>query len=99
MALLKLGKCLGCVREYVEECDLFSSNILLRFKNDNQFKTLTSALVSIFLVTMFIIVFANRFITTANKQNVTLQTAFIEEMDPTLYKVNTSDFMFVVGVR
>lgn len=72
MALRKIGKCLGIFRSYVEECDLFAPNILLRFRGDTQFKTLTSALVSIFLVAFFMIVFSNRFMMTINKTDVYL---------------------------
>ena len=98
MVASRFRRCFSTFLEYVEECDLFAPNILLRYKNETQFKTLTSAVLSITLVVFFIVVFSSRFLQCANRENVAIETAFIEDMDPTPYSINTSEFMFVVGL-
>ncbi len=58
------------VGDGVEECDLFSCNISLRYNNDNDYKTLTGGFISICLLFLFALVFYNKFLDTINMSEI-----------------------------
>jgi len=93
-----LGKLREGATGVIEECDLFCSPITLRYKNDNDFKTLTGGVCSLFLICLFVTVFYNKFMSCMNMEHVNASITIVEERDASLYNATTSEFMFVVGV-
>lgn len=65
---MKLRK---CVAEAVRTFDLFSSTQLLRYKQDEDYKTVSGGLTSILVVAIFTILFAGNAIATLEKTSIT----------------------------
>lgn len=59
-------KCLKFV-EVLTEFDLFAPNINVRYQIDNDYKTLTGAILSFALIVFFAVIFFNRFTTMLNR--------------------------------
>lgn len=60
---------------------------------------MTSAVISLALVLFFSVVFINTFISMIHKENIVSNTVIIDNPDPTLYNITTSDFMFATSVN
>lgn len=93
------NKIKGKLHDLVEECDLFCSPISLRYKNDNDYKTLTGGIVSILLIILFLIVFYQKSMETLRLSNIISSTTIFEEVNPSLVNTTTKTFMFVIGVH
>lgn len=57
--------------DLVREFDLFAPHIGVRYKSDNDFKTLTGAILSLALIIFFGVVFVNRFTTMVSRTEIT----------------------------
>lgn len=98
LANLKHMKKCEKVLDIVREFDLFAPHIGVRYKSDNDFKTLTGAILSLSLIIFFAVVFVNRFTVMIERTEITSSVLLKEETDPSFYNTSTSTFMFAVGV-
>jgi hypothetical protein len=58
---------LNIVRVGITECDMFSAGISIRYKKDDNFKTLTSGCCSLMLILMLTMLFAASFMSYLKK--------------------------------
>lgn len=56
----------------ITECDLFSSGIMIRYRKDDNFKTLTSGCISLALIVLLTTFFATSFISYIHKDTMNL---------------------------
>jgi hypothetical protein len=70
----------------------------MRYQTDNDFKTLTGAILSLAIIIFFSVVFVNSFVTMLNRTQITSSLLKVEEDDPTYYNTSTPAFLFAIGV-
>lgn len=90
-------KCLKFL-DVLTEFDLFAPNITVRYQSDNDFKTLTGAILSFALIVFFGVIFVNRFTVMLNRTEITASVLKQEELDPRYYNTSTPNFLFAIGV-
>lgn len=86
------------LRDLLKGFDLFSTNVSLRFEDSATFETATGGFFSIALVVLFVIVFMGTLSNTLNRNSISATTTNIQEADPTHTQLNTSKFMFALGI-
>lgn len=87
------------LRDLLKGFDLFSTNVSLRFEDSATFETATGGFFSIALVVLFVIVFMGTLSNTLNRNSISATTTNIQEADPTHTQLNTSKFMFALGIN
>ena len=93
-------KCKECLTDFIRTFDLFSLSQFLRYRQDEDYKTISGGITSILVVTIFVILFANNALSTVNKTNIswssTTENAF--EPAPTTIDFSNSKMMFALGI-
>ena len=82
----------------IEEADLFAKEITLTYEADPEVGSPTSVVVSIALLILFGYVLVTRFIVMVNRTEITPQVLSFQENTPSTMTVNSSNFMFAIGV-
>lgn len=80
------------------ECDLFSAGVVLRYRKDDNFKTLTSGCISFIIIGLLTTFFVTNIIGFVNKNNVSISEIVTESDIPTAYSTTTDSFLFAIGV-
>lgn len=78
--------------------DLFSTNVSLRYEDESAYETATGGICSIALVVVFIIVFMGTLTNTLNRIYIDSTTTTLQEANPSQIMLNTSNFMFALGI-
>jgi hypothetical protein len=73
----------------ITECDLFSASISVRYRKDDNFKTLTSGCLSISIIVMLGAFFVTSFISFINKDYMDLSELTFQAEDPTEFTIST----------
>ena len=84
-------KCLKAL-EVLTEFDLFAPNITIRYQADNDYKTLTGAVLSLAIIVFFGVIFFSRCATMINRTEITSTVLSSEELDPSYYNTSTPTF-------
>lgn len=87
------------LRDIVKEADQFSVPITLTYKAEREFKSVTSALVSLIVIIFFAYVFIGQFIAMLNRSDVRSKTDEFKQVSPPPMKLNGTNFMFTLMVR
>lgn len=81
--------------------DFFNSSQMLRFQNENEFRTLTGGIISIGIIITIIISFASMILDTLNLSTINYTENSIKRVDPS-YTAMTADpdknFMFAIEI-
>ena len=93
-------KCKTCLGEFIKFFDLFSLTQFLRYKQDEDYKTVSGGLTSLFVVCIFIILFSSNAVSTVNKTSISWEaiTSYAFKPTPTIVQFDNSNFMFAIGV-
>ena len=83
----------------IEESDLFAKEITLTYEADPEVSSTTSVVISIALIFLFGYVFIDRFVVMVNRTNINSQLLSFQESTPSAMSINSSNFMFAVGVQ
>jgi hypothetical protein len=79
--------------------DFFNSSQMLRFQNENEFRTLTGGIISIGIIITIIVSFASMILDTLNLSTINYTENSIKRVDPS-YTAMTADpdknFMFAI---
>ena len=67
-------KILSKVKEAVQMSDFFYSTHMLRFEKEGEYRTLTGGLLSVVIIVVIVLGFANMIIDTLNMTNITTRT-------------------------
>ena len=87
------------LKEMIKSCDLFAQPVTFRYAHEPEYQSLTGGLTSIVLLIIFLSIFTGNFINTFKKVKIDSKTTYIEEDDPSIYKVGTDSFMFAIGIK
>ena len=79
--------CMKQTAKFLKSFDFFSTNEFWRYKGHSDFKTLSGGVVSILIMIVMAIMFANIVIKTINKQIITYSMDTLRNSDPTLTKI------------
>ena len=63
-------KCKNCISELIKVFDLFSLSQFLRYRQDEDYKTVSGGVTSLLVVGIFIILFADNALSTVNKTDI-----------------------------
>ena len=94
-------KFLRILKEAVEMSDFFYSTKLLRFQKDGEYHTVTGGILSIGIIIIIIVGFANMIISTVNRTTITTSLKVEKKTSPTLTTLTSSaekNFMFAIEV-
>ena len=75
--------CKGCLSEFIKIFDLFSLSQFLRYRQDEDYKTVSGGLTSIFIVAIFVILFAGNAFSTVNKTDISWSIQTENAFEPT----------------
>ena len=76
-------KCKTCLGEFIKFFDLFSLTQFLRYKQDEDYKTVSGGLTSLFVVSIFIILFSSNAVSTINKTSISWEAITSYAFKPT----------------
>ena len=85
----------------LKRMDLFQNNNLLRYNGRAEYTTATGGFISVAVIVIFIILFANMGIKTANREIIYSTETSIFEADPSPLTINpnpSGEFMFSIGI-
>ena len=91
-------KCKRSCAELIKFFDLFSLSQFLRYKEDEDFKTVSGGIISILVVIIFSILFAGNAISTVNKTDISFKKTTEGEFIPSKVTLNNNNFMFALGI-
>ena len=85
----------------IKMLDLNSSSNFIRFNGDDSYSTVFGGLLSLFIISVFIGLFANTGLMTLNQEIISSTTDIQIDLDPTAFTINNNpseNFMFSVGL-
>ena len=96
----KLMKFKVCCKNIFQACDLFSASQFLRYKNEENYSTVSGGIVSLMVISVFLALFFNTAIQTINKSIISFTSTVQYQSNPTSTNITLSNtgFMFAVGL-
>ena len=76
-------KCKSFLSEWTKTFDLFSLSQFLRYKQDNDYKTVSGGLISLLVVAIFCFLFSSNAIATVNKTAIAWKSTVEDAFNPT----------------
>ena len=89
------------VIEVIKELDIFSHGQFLRYRGEENYRTITGGVVSVVLMVLFAAIFSTMVLNTFQKNLITSTFETGYEVDPGYFKLETgqkSSFMFAIGI-
>ena len=89
------------VIEVIKELDIFSHGQFLRYRGEENYRTITGGIVSVILMVLFAGIFSTLVLSTFQKSLITTTFDMSYEVDPSYHKLETgskSNFMFAIGI-
>ena len=87
--------------ELIREMDVFAHNQFLRYRREDNYRTLTGGLASIFIIAFFIGIFMSLLISTFNHSVINSNVTRSYEINPTSMEITVSPadkFVFAFGL-
>ena len=85
------------VKGVIRNCDLFAHKVGLRFGDEPDYESLTGGLLSIIMMVVFVVIFANATLSTINKVYIDSKIILREKTHPPSFEIGVNEFMFAVG--